>query len=106
MLNLRPRLNVEEMPDGQDTLNAEGDNAMRALTWQGREKVTVENVCDPRIEEPTDAVIRVTSTAICGSDLHLYGVLGPYLSKGDVLGHEAMGVVEEVGSEAGRLKVG
>jgi len=79
---------------------------MRALTWQGNEDVRVENVPDPRIEEPTDAVIRVTSTAICGSDLHLYGVLGPYLSPGDVLGHEAMGVVEEVGSDVGKLQVG
>ncbi len=79
---------------------------MRALTWQGRESVSVDTVDDPRIEQPTDAIVRVTSTAICGSDLHLYGVLGPYLAKGDILGHEAMGVVEEVGPEAGRLKVG
>jgi threonine dehydrogenase-like Zn-dependent dehydrogenase len=79
---------------------------MRALTWQGRESVSVEEVPDPRIEERTDAIIRVTSTAICGSDLHLYGVLGPYLTQGDVLGHEAMGVVEEVGLESGRLAVG
>lgn len=67
----------------------------------------VEQVADPRIEEPTDAVIRVTSTAICGSDLHLYEVLGPYLTPGDILGHEAMGVVEEVGADAaGHLSVG
>ncbi|WP_066587904.1 alcohol dehydrogenase catalytic domain-containing protein [Cellulomonas timonensis] len=79
---------------------------MRALTWQGRENVAVEDVPDPRIEEPTDAIIRVTSTAICGSDLHLYAVLGMYLDAGDVLGHEAMGVVEEVGPGATRLKVG
>ncbi|PWD52505.1 glutathione-dependent formaldehyde dehydrogenase [Serinibacter arcticus] len=79
---------------------------MRALTWQGREKVTVENVPDPRIEESTDAVVRVTSTAICGSDLHLYTVLGMYLDKGDVLGHEAMGIVEEVGSGVTNLRVG
>jgi len=79
---------------------------MRALTWQGREDVRVENVPDPRIDEPTDAIIRVTSTAICGSDLHLYGILGMYLDKGDVLGHEAMGVVEEVGPGATRLKPG
>ncbi len=79
---------------------------MRALTWQGRENVSVEDVPDPRIEEPTDAVIRVTSTAICGSDLHLYGVLGMFLDRGDVLGHEAMGVVEEVGAATGDLKVG
>lgn len=80
---------------------------MKALTWQGTEMVTIEEVPDPRIEEPTDAIIRVTSTAICGSDLHLYKVLGPYLKPGDILGHEPMGIVEEVGSEAaGRLKVG
>jgi len=64
------------------------------------------DVPEPRIEEPTDAVVRVTSTAICGSDLHLYSVLAPYLSKGDVLGHEFMGVVEEVGPETGSLAVG
>jgi threonine dehydrogenase-like Zn-dependent dehydrogenase len=79
---------------------------MRALTWQGREHVSVETVPDPRIEEPNDAIVRVTSTAICGSDLHLYGVLGAFLDSGDVLGHEAMGVVEEVGPEAGDLRVG
>jgi len=79
---------------------------MRALTWQGKENVAVEDVPDPRIEEPTDAIIRVTSTAICGSDLHLYSVLGMYLDAGDVLGHEAMGVVEEVGPGATRLKAG
>ena len=79
---------------------------MRALTWQAREKVTVQDVPDPRIEEPTDAVIRVTSTAICGSDLHLYSVLGMYLDAGDILGHETMGIVEEVGPQATRLAVG
>jgi threonine dehydrogenase-like Zn-dependent dehydrogenase len=79
---------------------------MRALTWQGKRDVRVEDVPDPRIEQPTDAVIRVTSTAICGSDLHLYEVLGPYLKPGDVLGHEPMGVVEEVGSEVQHIKAG
>jgi len=79
---------------------------MQALTWQDNEKVEVCDVPDPIIQEPTDAIIRVTSTAICGSDLHLYGVLGPYLKPGDVLGHEAMGVVEEVGSEVAGLKAG
>lgn len=79
---------------------------MRALTWQGIEKVSVETVPDPRIEQPTDAIVRVTSTAICGSDLHLYKVLGMYLDAGDVLGHETMGVVEEVGPDAGSLAVG
>ncbi|CUR56200.1 Formaldehyde dehydrogenase [metagenome] len=79
---------------------------MRALTWQGKRSVSVETVPDPVIQEPTDAIIRVTSTAICGSDLHLYEVLGPFLTPGDVLGHETMGVVEEVGSGAGDLAVG
>ncbi|GLZ40563.1 zinc-dependent alcohol dehydrogenase [Actinokineospora sp. NBRC 105648] len=80
---------------------------MKALTWQGNQNVQVTEVPDPRIEHPTDAIIKVTSTAICGSDLHLYGVLGPYLKPGDVLGHEAMGIVEEVGAEAaGHLSVG
>ena len=79
---------------------------MRALTWQGMEKVSVEEVPDPRIERPTDAVIRVTSAAICGSDIHLYDLFGPFLNKGDVLGHETMGVVEEVGAGVSRVKVG
>ena len=79
---------------------------MRAVTWQGNQKVSVETVPDPTIVEPTDAVVRVTSTAICGSDLHLYGVLGMFIDAGDVLGHEAMGVVEEVGPEVTRLKPG
>ena len=79
---------------------------MRALTWHGKQDVRITDVPDPTIEQPTDAIIRVTSTAICGSDLHLYGVLGPYLSKGDVLGHEFMGIVEEVGPAVTNLAVG
>ena len=79
---------------------------MRALTWQGLGDVRVENVPDPVLQDPTDAIVRVTSTAICGSDLHLYGVLGPYMHKNDVLGHEFMGVVEELGSEVSSLKPG
>jgi threonine dehydrogenase-like Zn-dependent dehydrogenase len=79
---------------------------MRALTWQAKRTVTVETVPDARIEHPTDAVVRVTSTAICGSDLHLYEALGPFLSPGDVLGHETMGVVEEVGAEVTQLRPG
>ncbi len=71
---------------------------MRALTWHGKRDVRVDTHPDPTIEEPTDAIIRVTSTAICGSDLHLYEVLGPFLEEGDILGHEPMGIVEEVGS--------
>jgi threonine dehydrogenase-like Zn-dependent dehydrogenase len=73
---------------------------MRALVWHGTGDVRVDNVPDPRIEQPTDAIVRITSTAICGSDLHLYDVLGPFLEEGDVLGHEPMGIVEEVGPEA------
>ncbi|MCP1387009.1 glutathione-dependent formaldehyde dehydrogenase [Corynebacterium sp. TA-R-1] len=79
---------------------------MKALTWQGKRNVVVEEVPDPKIIEPTDAIIRVTSTAICGSDLHLYEVLTPFMDKGDVIGHEPMGIVEEVGSAVTNLKPG
>ncbi|OBB70524.1 theronine dehydrogenase-like Zn-dependent dehydrogenase [Mycolicibacterium flavescens] len=79
---------------------------MRAVTWQGRRKVSVDNVPDPAIKEPTDAIIRVTSTNICGSDLHLYEVLGAFMNPGDILGHEAMGVVEEVGRQVDGLQPG
>lgn len=79
---------------------------MKAVTWQGADTIEVRDVPDPVLREPTDAIVRVTSTAICGSDLHLYHVLGPFLDKGDVLGHECMGVVEEVGPQAGDLRVG
>ncbi|PKV82876.1 alcohol dehydrogenase catalytic domain-containing protein [Streptomyces sp. TLI_146] len=79
---------------------------MRALTWQGKRDVRVETVPDPRIEQPDDIVVRVTSTGICGSDLHLYELFGPYLDPGDILGHEAMGVVEEVGPDVSELSPG
>ena len=79
---------------------------MRALTWHGIEDVRVTEQPDPRIEHPHDAVVRVTSTAICGSDLHLYKVLAPFLTPGDVLGHEFMGIVEEVGNGVTRLQPG
>ncbi|QTI69140.1 zinc-dependent alcohol dehydrogenase [Gordonia polyisoprenivorans] len=79
---------------------------MRAVTWQGKRKVSVDDVTDPKIEEPTDAIVKVTSTNICGSDLHLYEVLGAFMNAGDILGHEAMGVVEEVGADTGDLRVG
>ena len=79
---------------------------MRAVTWHGTEDVRVDNVPDPRIEEPTDAIVRITSTAICGSDLHLYKVMGPFLDEGDILGHEPMGIVEEVGSEVTHIEPG
>ncbi|MCW2764260.1 MAG: Alcohol dehydrogenase GroES domain protein [Nocardioides sp.] len=79
---------------------------MKALTYHGRRDVRVDDVPDPRIERPTDAIIKVTSSAICGSDLHLYEVLGPFLSKGDILGHEPMGIVEEVGADVTHIKAG
>jgi threonine dehydrogenase-like Zn-dependent dehydrogenase len=79
---------------------------MRAVTWQGKRKVSVEDVPEPRIEQPSDAIVRITSTNICGSDLHLYETLGAFMNAGDILGHEPMGIVEEVGSEVSRLAVG
>ena len=79
---------------------------MRALTWQGRRDVRVESVPDPTIEAPTDAIVRITSTGLCGSDLHLYELFGPFLGKGDVLGHEPMGIVEAVGAEVTQIKPG
>ena len=79
---------------------------MRALAWHGNEDVRVDTVRDPSIEQPTDAIIRVTSTGICGSDLHLYSVLGPFIDEGDILGHEPMGVVEAVGSEVTHIAAG
>ncbi|WP_166907278.1 zinc-dependent alcohol dehydrogenase [Mycobacterium sp. DL440] len=79
---------------------------MKAVTWHGRRDVRVDTVPDPEIEEPTDAIIEVTSTNICGSDLHLYEVLGAFMHPGDILGHEPMGVVREVGPEVQNLSVG
>jgi len=79
---------------------------MRAATWQGKRDIRVTDVPDPRIEEPTDAIVRITSTAICGSDLHLYEVLGAFMKPGDVLGHEPMGIVEEVGPGVTGLRPG
>jgi threonine dehydrogenase-like Zn-dependent dehydrogenase len=79
---------------------------MKALRWHGREDVRCDNVPDPTIEEPTDAIVRITSTAICGSDLHLYDGYVPFMKPGDILGHEPMGIVEEVGSGVTKLKRG
>ena len=79
---------------------------MKALTWHGRRDVRFEDVPDPRIEQPTDAIIRVTSSGICGSDLHLYEVLGMFMEQGDILGHEPMGIVEEVGEQISGLRPG
>jgi threonine dehydrogenase-like Zn-dependent dehydrogenase len=79
---------------------------MKAVTWHGQRDVRVEEVPDPVVQKPTDAVIRVTTTNICGSDLHLYEPMAPFMGVGDILGHENMGEVVEVGSEVGDLKVG
>ncbi|GAB2870050.1 zinc-dependent alcohol dehydrogenase [Nocardioides pacificus] len=79
---------------------------MKAVTWQGIHDMQVTEVPDPRIEEPTDAIIKVTSTGLCGSDLHLYETLAPFMEAGDVVGHEPMGIVQEVGSSITNLRVG
>lgn len=79
---------------------------MKAVTWQGKRDIQVKEVPDPRIVEPTDAIVKITSTAICGSDLHLYELLGPYMTAGDVVGHEPMGIVEQVGSAVDGLQPG
>src|SRR3954464_13690483 len=79
---------------------------MRAVTWHGKRDVRVDTVPDPAIEEQTDAIVRITSSGICGSDLHLYEVLGPFLEQGDILGHEPMGIVEEVGSKVTHIAPG
>ena len=79
---------------------------MRAVVWHGTEDVRVDEVPDPAIQKPTDAIVKITSSAICGSDLHLYKVLSMYMKEGDILGHEPMGVVEEVGSEVTEITPG
>jgi threonine dehydrogenase-like Zn-dependent dehydrogenase len=79
---------------------------MKAVTWQAKRSVSVDSVPDPAIQEPTDAIVRITSTNICGSDLHLYETLTAFMEPGDVLGHEPMGIVEEVGSEVTAIKPG
>jgi threonine dehydrogenase-like Zn-dependent dehydrogenase len=79
---------------------------MRALCWHGKEDVRVDNVPDPKIIDPRDAIVRITATAICGSDLHLYDGYMPTMEKGDIIGHEPMGVVVEVGKDVKKLKRG
>jgi threonine dehydrogenase-like Zn-dependent dehydrogenase len=79
---------------------------MKAVAWHGKEDVRVDTVPDPEIQDPTDIVIKVTSTAICGSDLHLYDGFMPAMKEGDIIGHEPMGEVVEVGSAITNLKVG
>ncbi len=79
---------------------------MKAVVWHGEQDVRVEEVPDPAIEQPSDAIVRITSTGICGSDLHLYEAMAPFMEEGDILGHEPMGIVEEVGADVGRLEPG
>ena len=79
---------------------------MRAAVWHGKRDVRVDTVPDPTIQAPTDAIVRITSSGLCGSDLHLYEVLAPFMTEGDILGHEPMGIVEEVGSEITNLRPG
>jgi threonine dehydrogenase-like Zn-dependent dehydrogenase len=79
---------------------------MKAVAWHGTHDVRVDTVPDPAIEQPTDAIVRITSTAICGSDLHLYEVLGAFIDAGDILGHEPMGIVEAVGAEVTHIRPG
>ena len=79
---------------------------MKAVVWHGKEDVRVDEVDDPSIQEPSDAIVRITSSGICGSDLHLYSVLGMFMEEGDILGHEPMGIVEEVGAEVKQVQAG
>jgi threonine dehydrogenase-like Zn-dependent dehydrogenase len=79
---------------------------MKAVTFHGKRDVRIDEVPDPTIEKPTDAIVRITSTGLCGSDLHLYEVMGAFMDEGDILGHEPMGIVEAVGSEVTQIKPG
>ncbi|GAB4460142.1 MAG: hypothetical protein OHK0029_23660 [Armatimonadaceae bacterium] len=79
---------------------------MKAVCWYGTKDVRVENVPDPSILNPRDAIVKVSTTCICGSDLHLYDGVIPTMQEGDILGHEFMGEVVEVGSEVKNLKIG
>ncbi|HEY2437012.1 MAG TPA: alcohol dehydrogenase catalytic domain-containing protein [Solirubrobacteraceae bacterium] len=79
---------------------------MKAVRYYGKRDVRVEDVPDPTIEQPTDAIVRVTSSGICGSDLHLYEVMGAFMDQGDILGHEPMGIVEAVGPEVTHIQPG
>jgi threonine dehydrogenase-like Zn-dependent dehydrogenase len=79
---------------------------MRAVTWHGKRDVRVDTVPDPSIQAPTDIIVKITSSGICGSDLHLYEVLGPFLEEGDILGHEPMGIVVETGGEVTAVRPG
>src|SRR5919202_3288030 len=94
------------VPDPRDTHRSRRKRTVKAVVWHGKEDVRVDNVPDPIIQEPTDAIVRVTSTAICGSDLHLYSKLYPIMREGDIIGHEPMGIVEEVGADVEHIGPG
>jgi threonine dehydrogenase-like Zn-dependent dehydrogenase len=79
---------------------------MRAVTWQAKRKIAVKDVPDPEIQTDSDAIIKVTSSAICGSDLHLYEVMTPFMEPNDIMGHEPMGIVEEIGREVASVRPG
>jgi threonine dehydrogenase-like Zn-dependent dehydrogenase len=80
---------------------------VKAVVWHGKEKLSVDEVPDPALHEPTDAIVRITSTAICGSDLHLYSkFMRPAMRDGDILGHEPMGIVDAVGSDVKQIRPG
>ncbi|MFJ8160047.1 zinc-dependent alcohol dehydrogenase [Streptomyces sp. NPDC096136] len=79
---------------------------MKALTWHGKADVRVDTVADPVVQDPTDVIVKVTTTGLCGSDLHLYQVFGPFLEPGDILGHEPMGIVEETGPDVSAVRPG
>ncbi len=89
-----------------DAVTAREGERMRALVWHGKERVSVDTVPDPTIVDPTDAIIKVTATAICGSDLHLYDGYQPTMERGDIMGHEPMGEVVAVGKGVTKLKKG
>src|SRR5918995_922655 len=92
--------------DTRDTHRSRGEGALKAVVWHGKEDVRVDDVPDPIIQESTDAIVRITSTAICGSDLHLYAKLSPLMREGDIIGHEPMGIVEEVGADVEHIVPG
>src|SRR5207245_3038495 len=93
-------------PEAAARPTARGGRARKATCWMGRNSAEVEKGPDPKILNDRDAIVRITSTAICGSDLHLYDGYIPLMKRGDVLGHEFMGVVVERGKGVANLKVG
>src|SRR5205814_6452131 len=101
----RPTTNAQRPTTKEHPLH-QTQTAMKALCWHGHGDVRVEDAPDPKLEAPTDAIIKVTSSAICGSDLHLYDQYMLTMKKGDILGHETMGEVVEVGRDVKKLKVG